>query len=139
MKNLFWKMHLKSSPEEVFQYLTTDEGREAFWAYKSIQRDNSFELTHYDGSICEVLTISKTKLKFEFIYNRTIVAINLIDDGNGGTELLLNNKNIQDDDYEKVSNKWISTLLSLKAACDFKIDIRNQDPSKSYDIGYIDF
>jgi len=139
MKSFFWKINLSSSPQKVFSFWTTDEGREEFWAEKSIKDDNFFNIMFFDGSTTEVLVISEKMPKIELIFLRTILTITLNDDGNGGTDLLLNNKNIPAEDYESLSNKWISTLLNLKAVCDFGVDLRNKDNTKNYDNGYIDF
>lgn len=139
MKNLFWKIKLSSPPDKVFGMWTSDEGREKFWAEKSVKQDNSFELTFDDGSEAEFLIITEKKYSFEFIYYRTIVTVSLLDDGNNGTELLLNNKNIPQADYEIFSHKWVSILLEFKAACDFDIDLRNRDVYSGFDEGYVDF
>lgn len=139
MKNLFWKIKLSSPPNKVFEMWTTDEGREKFWAAKSVKSDSSFTLTFEDGNEDEFLVISDKKYVFEFIYYRTIVTVSFIDDGQGGTELLLNNKNIPPAEYEDFSHRWIILLLEFKAACDFDIDLRNHDIYSGFSEGYIDF
>lgn len=139
MKNLFWKIKLKSPLDKVFNMWTSDEGRENFWAAKSVKGDNIFTLTYYDGSEAEFLVISDKKYNFEFIYFRTIVTISLFDDGNGGCELLLNNKNIPQAEYEYFSHQWVSIMLKFKAACDYDIDLRNHNVYSGFEEGYIDF
>jgi len=34
-----WKLHLKSSPQDVYQLLSTNEGRARFWAESAIEQD----------------------------------------------------------------------------------------------------
>ena len=38
----------------------------------------------------------------------------------------------------KVIAGWVSVLLTLKAAIDFDVDIRNHDPKRTWDQGYAD-
>jgi hypothetical protein len=33
---------------------------------------------------------------------------------------------------------WVSVLLALKAAADFGIDLRNHDPARTWNKGYVD-
>jgi hypothetical protein len=138
MHNLFWKLHLRTSIDEVYQYLTTDEGREKFWAEKSILGDNQFTLTFPNGDQEDVMIIMQKDHKFEFVYFRTIVSIELTDDGNNGTDLLLNCKNIKSDDYDDIASGWVAVLMNLKAAADHSIDLRNHDNTRTWDEGYVD-
>ena len=47
---LRWRVTLPASRERVFETLTTDAGRERFWAEASRQRDNDVELSFADGT-----------------------------------------------------------------------------------------
>ena len=58
----------------------------------------------------------------------------LADDGAGGTDLTL----ISTDEDRKTFAGWVSVLLSLKAAADFGVDLRNHDPARSWRYGYAD-
>ncbi|MDT8321369.1 MAG: hypothetical protein RQ826_12660 [Xanthomonadales bacterium] len=42
------------------------------------------------------------------------------------------------DDFEEVLAGWVSVLLTLKAACDHGIDLRNHDREASWDQGYVE-
>ena len=33
---------------------------------------------------------------------------------------------------------WVSVLLALKAAVDFAVDLRNRDPDRTWEDGYVD-
>jgi len=39
MKRITWRIHLKSSPEDVYQFLTTTSGRQKFWAENAAEKD----------------------------------------------------------------------------------------------------
>jgi uncharacterized protein YndB with AHSA1/START domain len=138
MQNLFWKIHLRSNIENVFEILTTDAGREKFWAEKSIKDEHKFTLTFPNGDEEDVMVIFEKDYKFEFVYFRTIVSITLTEDGKNGTDLVLNCKNIKHDDYVDMASGWVSVLLALKAAVDYNIDIRNHDLTRTWDEGYVD-
>ena len=138
MKSLYWKLHLKSPPDKVFDLLTSDQGREKFWAEKSVANENKFELTFPNGETTEVFVVEEKNHTFEFIYFRTIVIISLVGDEDNGTDLVLNNKNIPADDYDMMASGWVSVLMALKAAADYDIDLRNHDSSRTWDEGYVD-
>jgi hypothetical protein len=56
----------------------------------------------------------------------------------GGTDLTLIDAGVPAGDREEVIAGWVSVLMSLKAAADFNIDLRNHDPSRSWDSGYVE-
>ena len=59
-------------------------------------------------------------------------------DNDGGTDLLLTERGVPAE--SRVSNHagWVSVLLALKAAVDHGIDLRNHDPLRTWDRGYVD-
>ncbi|MGK2863921.1 MAG: hypothetical protein ACSLE0_18455 [Chitinophagaceae bacterium] len=45
MKTVKWKIHLKSSPELVFSFFTSANGREKFWAEQAREKDGLIYFT----------------------------------------------------------------------------------------------
>ncbi len=138
-RSIRWRLHCRSSPEALFQMLTTDSGREAFWAERSVANAGSFRLRFPDGTEerCEVVE-AVAPSRFAFRYFGSDVLITLDTDGRGGTDLELINSGVTAEDYEEVHAGWLSVLLPLKAAADFGIDLRNHDPSRTWRELYVD-
>ena len=134
-----WRLHLASSPEKVFRMLSTDHGRERFWAERSVTRDGSFRLTFSGGEelLCEVV-VADAPHHFAFRYfEGTLAEFTLSEDERGGTDLSLSEAGFKDDAH-RVENYagWIQVLLCLKAAVDHEVDLRNHDPRRTWAAGY---
>ncbi len=65
-------------------------------------------------------------------------AFDLEADGDGGTELTLTETGLPP--LERMQNYagWVTVLLTLKAAADFEVDLRNRDESRVWEDGYVD-
>jgi uncharacterized protein YndB with AHSA1/START domain len=133
-----WRLHLSSSPSEVFQLWSTDVGRARFWAESTEERVGTiiFHFANgisYRGKILE----NDPPHRFQLVYfGGTVATIDLADDGREGTDLVLTDKGVLPEDQDEVLAGWVSVLLSLKAAVDFGVDLRNHDPSRAWDQRY---
>lgn len=140
MKTITWKIHLSSPRENVFWFLSTDEGRAKFWAESAELNDGYIHWIFPNG----------LKFRFKFIeaqnpslysveyFGGSTVRFELSDDGSGGTDLALKDAGVREEDYEETHAGWISVLMSLKAAVDHGIDLRNHDSGRTWDGGYVD-
>ncbi len=118
--------------------LTTDEGRERFWAENSKEQNGVIQLTFPDGSTLDARVIEKAPPK-RFVleyFGRSVVTFDLKSDGENGTDLALLGKKVKY--YEEELPGWVSVLLALKAASDFSVDLRNHDPERAWNEGYAD-
>lgn len=134
-----WKVHLASSPDAVFELLTTDAGRERFWAERSTSTERAFTLTFSSGEeqACEIVAASRPH-RFAFRYfDDTQVEIELSEDSRGGTDLALAEIGFKNAAHrtENLAG-WIQVLLCLKAAADHGVDLRNHDPQRTWAAGY---
>ncbi len=139
MKSLTWKLHLKSSPVRVFYFLNTDWGRQQFWAENAQQQGDqiTFEFSNGQEHTAQILESKAPKI-FKVEYFNSPVSFELASDGSGGTDLVLQSTDIPDADYQQTYAGWLSVLLALKAACDFRVDLRNHDPARTWDQLYVD-
>jgi uncharacterized protein YndB with AHSA1/START domain len=140
MKTILWRLHTSSPPERIWEMLTTDAGRESFWAERS--RTIGPELFTLSFSMgveaeCRILEAA-APARFAFTYFGTRVLIELASDGKGGTDLTLTNSEVPPEDYEEMLPGWLNVLLPLKAAADFGIDLRNHDGARTWREGYVD-
>lgn len=139
MKSVTWKIHLSSSPEVVFQFLTSGAGREQFWAEKAPERDNVIHFTFPNGESHEskILHI-KPNREFHLEYFNSILKIALAPAHDIGTDLTLTNEGIPDSEYLDTHAGWVSVLLNFKAVIDYKCDLRNHDRNRTWDQNYAD-
>ena len=138
MKTITWKLHLKSSTKSVFDFLSTTEGRAKFWAEKAEERNGIIHFMFpngmtYEGKILE----SIPNQSYSLDYFESLVRFDLEALDDGGTDLVLTNENVPEDEFDEVHAGWVSVLMNLKAAVDFQCDLRNHDPKKTWDQGYL--
>jgi uncharacterized protein YndB with AHSA1/START domain len=134
-----WRLHTASPREKIFQLWTTDEGRERFWAERSRSTEDGFILSFLQGieEECRIVRMTPPQ-HFCFEYFGSIVLVELLEDGKGGTDLTLINQGVADAEYEEVHAGWLNVLLPLKAAADFGVDLRTHDPARTWEHGYVD-
>ena len=138
MRQINWRLRLRSDPEKVFALLATAEGRARFWAVEAPERDGSIHFRFADGTE-EVSPIVRREPPhlFELVYFGAPTRFLLAADGKGGCELALS-ASVPDGDYDEVNAGWVSVLLILKAAADFGIDLRNGEPGRTWREGFVD-
>ncbi|MDE3743418.1 SRPBCC domain-containing protein [Maribacter polysaccharolyticus] len=137
MKTITWKLLLKSNTKSVFQFLSTPEGRTKFWSEKSSEKDTIIHFVFPNGRTYHSRTIKIIPNKeFHLSYFDSLVKFQLESSINGGTELTLINEGVSESDFPEVNAGWVSVLMNLKAVADFRCDLRNHDPNKTWDQGY---
>lgn len=138
-KTITWRLNLKSSPVEVFQLLTTSEGRKRFWVEESKEEKGLIHFFFPNGQTYkgQILKINPSQ-EFQLDYFDSLVKFLLTPLKNGGTDLVLTNENVPDSDFLDVHAGWVSVLMNLKAVADFNCDLRNHDPKKTWDQAYVD-
>ena len=133
-----WRLHLRSPPEQVFRFWATDAGRSAFLSEASEQAGGEVRLRYPNGqSLTLGSIVAEPPHRFVFSYfGGSGVEVLLEPDGRGGCDLTL----VETGASEPEENRpgWVSVLLALKAACDHGVDLRNHDPARTWDEGYVD-
>jgi uncharacterized protein YndB with AHSA1/START domain len=135
-----WKLHLKSLPQAVYQKLSTDEGRASFWAESAVEQDGMIHFVfpnqaEWKGKILENVPPERFQVEY---YGGTIATFELNPDSSGGTDLMLTDQGIPENDRSEVMAGWVSVLMALKASVDFGIDLRNHNPKWTWDEGYVE-
>jgi steroid delta-isomerase-like uncharacterized protein len=141
-----WRLHLRSSPETVFDLLATEEGRARFWAEGASEREGRIHFRFPDGTrfAGRVLGSERPHAFDHEYFEGTTVRWRLAADGAGGTDLTLSEQVGEaargGDAVDLTENRsgWVSVLMSLKAAADFGVDLRNHDPQRSWGQLYVD-
>ena len=135
-----WRLHLSSAPAKVFDLLTTDAGRRRFWAEATRTADGHITFAFPNGVHwrSQVLTLDPPR-RFPLIYSGgSTVTFDLAPDEHGGTDLTLTDESVPIAHRAEVQAGWVSVLLALKAAADFGVDLRNHDPHRTWDQGFVD-
>lgn len=135
-----WRLHLSSSPEIVYEMLGTDEGRARFWAESAVETDGviAFKFPNelsWRGKLIEKNPPERLVVEY---FGGSITTFELVDDGAGGTDLTLSDAGVPAEDRTEVIAGWVSVLMALKAAVDFDVDLRNHDPQRTWDQGFVE-
>lgn len=139
MKTIIWKIHLKSNPNEVFHLLTTSKGITKFWSEKAAEERGMIHFFFPNGQTYHSRILkSVVNKEFHLDYFNSLVKFQLEQTEKGGTELTLINENVSESDFSEVHAGWISVLMNLKAVADFQCDLRNHDPKRTWNQGYVD-
>ncbi len=140
MRDIRWRLHLTSPPSRVYGFLATDAGRTRWWAEHSEEIDGLVTSRFVNGQelIAPVL-LREPPSRYALRYFGGSEAIfDLREDGADGTDLDFTERDVPAEQWTQNHAGWLSMLLALKAACDFGVDLRNHDPARSWDQGYVD-
>ncbi len=135
-----FRVHLSSPPEKVFEFLATDAGRSAFWAYSAKERRGVIHFHFSNGMELEsriLESIPHQRFSVEY-FGGSQATFDLAQDSDGGTDVTLVETSVPPEWLAEHRAGWVSVLLTLKAAVDFSIDLRNKDPERSWENGYVD-
>jgi uncharacterized protein YndB with AHSA1/START domain len=133
-----WRLHLKSSPQAVYEMLCTNEGRASFWAESAMEQDGVIHFVfpnqaEWKGRILK----NEPPHTFQVVYyGGSTTTFELVSDGSGGTDLTLTDQGGSEEDRTEVIAGWVSVLMALKASVDFRVDLRNHDLMRRWDEGY---
>jgi hypothetical protein len=133
-----WRLHLKSSPQTIYETLSTDEGRASFWAESVLEADGILHFmfpnqAQWKGRILEKHIPRKFTIEY---YGGSITTFEMEADGSGGTDLTLADQGVPQEERTEVIAGWVSVLMALKARVDFGVDLRNHDSRRTWDEGY---
>jgi uncharacterized protein YndB with AHSA1/START domain len=135
-----WRIHLRSAPEAVFEMLSTAAGRACFWAESAAETDGVIHFRFSNGQQLESeVRQSLRPTSFQLTYfGGSVVTFELRAHRDGGTDLTLTEEGLSAEEYQQNRAGWVSVLLMLKAAVDHRVDLRNQDPARTWEQGYVD-
>lgn len=139
IRTIKWKIYCSSTAKELFKVLTTDDGRNKFWAERTKEQNGiiHFEFPNgqfYRSRIVEINPPSKCAL----IYFDSLLTFELSPANPAGTDLTVIHENVPAAEYCDTKAGWVSVLLALKAYVDFGIDLRNHQKNRTWDQFYVD-
>ncbi len=134
-----WKLHVPVSPARVYEALNTNDGRASFWAESAVERDGTIHFEFINGmSYTSRIIGREPDTSFSIEYFGAVATFDLEGDGKGGTDLTLTHTGVDPADWYEVRAGWLNVLFPLKAFVAFSVDLRNHDPERSWDKGYVD-
>lgn len=135
-----WRIHLISPPEKVFAALATERGRKTFWAAEAPEYEGSIHFKFANGMAFEskVLERQTPSLFAVEYFGGSRAEFHLVEDGAGGTDLTFTESQVPEENRLIHLSGWVPVLLALKAAVDFSVDLRNNDPERTWEDGYVD-
>ena len=137
---IVWRIHLRATPGELFPMLATPAGRKRFWAVSAEESNGIIEFRFLNGQTLTARILEREPpARFALSYfGGSRVVFELASDGRGGTDLVLTETGVPAGEVLENLPGWVSVLLGLKAAADFGVDLRNHDPGRQWDQGYVD-
>ena len=137
---IHWRLHLSAFPRTVYGLLATAEGRRRFWAEDAREVDGAIHFRFPNGQRLEAPILERREDELFVIryFDDRVVRFELTRHERGGTDLELTEKDVPDEAREEQLAGWVAVLLALKAAADFRVDLRNHDATRTWDQGYAD-
>ncbi len=134
-----WRMHLAVTPETVFAALDSDDGRGAFWAESAAQADGYIHFHFVNGlRYTSKILLRHSPCVWAIDYFGAAARFELAADGAGGTDLSLHHEGVEREQWHEVHAGWLNVLFPLKAYVMYGVDLRNHDPTRTWDDGYAD-
>lgn len=134
-----WKVHLSSPPPKVYRFISSETGREQFWAESAVENDGVIHFVFPNGvEFQSEIREASPHDQFILEYFGGTATFELNPTVDGGTDLTLHHESLDQADFQDTNAGWVSVLLSLKAAVDHGIDLRNHDPNRTWDEGFAD-
>ena len=132
-------IHVTVPPRTVFETIDTAAGRERFWAESAAEADGAVTFVFINGTTHRgrLLRCEPPRL-WSVDYFGSPATFTLSDDGNGGTDVVLTHVDVAAGEWAEVYAGWVSVLLALKAWLVLHVDIRNHDPARTWDHGFVD-
>lgn len=134
-----WRLHVPLPPARVFAALISSEERARYWAESAVEANGVIHFEFINGDACDArILASHAPSVFAIDYFGATARFELIDDGAGGTDLVLSHDGVAQDDWQETHAGWLNVLLPLKAWLLTGVDIRNHDPRRTWNQRYAD-
>ena len=139
-RDLRWRVHLTVPPALASGFIATDTGRARWWVERSVEGDGLVELQLAAGEsfIAPVLE-RRPPERFALRWlGGSEARFALRPDRRGGTDLEFTLLDVPDERWSHEHAGWVARLLALKAAAGAGVDLRNHDPLRGFEAGYVD-
>jgi uncharacterized protein YndB with AHSA1/START domain len=136
---IVWRLALAAPPDRVFQAWLTPADHQRFWCERSeALPTGGYRLEFIDGTIelCAVEELqAPSQITFRYFHSRVDIRLARRNDK---TDLTLVAHDVALHEWNDVHAGWLNVLLPFKAWVDFGIDLRNNDPRRTWSQRYVD-
>lgn len=134
-----WKLHFCSSPNKVYQALSTNKGRRGYWAESAEEKEGKIHYVFLNGieDTGDILERIPDK-RFSVMYFGWKTTFTLVPDGEGGTDMEMKTEGVPESEKVEINAGWVSWLMAMKAYVDFGVDLRNHDKRRTWFNQYAD-
>lgn len=135
-----WRVSLHTDSIGAYDYLSTARGRERFWAESAPEREGHVHFRFPNGCElkAEVLDCDPGRLYSLRYLGGNEVRFHLEEIPGRGCIVTVEEQCQSTGQYADDAPGWVSVLLALKAAVDFGVDLRNHNPERTWDGGFVD-
>ena len=138
-KPIVWRVHIPVPPDRVYVALDSDAGRRSFWAESAVEQDGVIHFRFINGTRHDSRVLTRTPFReWTIEYFGGSARFELAEDGRGGTDVTLTHTGVAEGDWVETHAGWLNVLLPLKAWLVHGVDLRNHDPLRTWDDGYVD-
>lgn len=138
---IVWRVHLATPRDAVFDLLDSDAGRARFWALRTHSPSPDrieFEFSNGERLTSRVVTRHRPECLALTYFGESLVTFTLDEVAEGGTRLEVRETGVNHTDWLANYAGWVSVLLTLKAAADHGVDLRNTHPAHHWEQGFVD-
>jgi len=133
-----WAIHVTRPPADVFAGLDSAAERARFWAESAEEIDGEIHFVFINGLRHRARVLRKQPPhEWSIEYFGAPATFRLVPDGRGGTDVWLTQL-VSAAEHAEVSAGWLNVLLPMKAWLQYGIDLRNHDPERTWDHGFVD-
>ena len=136
---IIWRVHFRSTPIEVYEYLALSEKRKLYWAESAEERGSVIHYRFLNGieDSGRILERDPGRL-YRVEYFGSDVTFELSSCESNGCDMTVTCENVNKGDRCEIAAGWVSWLLAMKAAVDFGVDLRNHDRNRTWSDGFAD-
>ena len=136
---IVWRVHFRSPPDVVYDYLASADKRKLYWAESADEHDGVIHYQFLNGveSRGQILEQEPGRV-FKVEYFGSVVVFELSSCEPEGCDMTVACERFEADERWEWVAGWVSWLLTMKAAVDYGIDLRNHDPDRTWSNGFAD-
>lgn len=138
-ERITWKVHFHASPDVVYEFLADADKRKQYWAVSADETDG---LIHYrflnDIETTGRILASEPGRLFTVEYFGTVTSFELASCDDGGCDMQMSCAQFDQAMRTELIAGWVSWLLTMRAAVDFGVDLRNHDAERTWIKGFAD-
>ena len=134
-----WQVHFRSPIEKVFQFLTESRYRAHYWAESAEEENGVIHYKFLNGveSRGRILAAHENK-RFVVEYFDMTVSFDLTKCPANECDMKMTCVGVEDHEKTELIAGWVSWLLTMKAAVDHGVDLRNHDEGRTWYQGFAD-